>query len=140
MVTVSDLSGPGIKPKTSRVDCDVFNHYANRAEVFVSKAINRAEVFVSKANKLADFFTLSPLMLSVMLLITYRQSSRLRGARRSSGEPKFEIKQKSCYLQKRKLVNWGGAKHVDWGDNPPPPPGPSRRRPCVQNSQRISDC
>ena len=48
-----------------------------------------------------------------------RQSSRLRGAKRLSGGPKFEIKHKSRCLQKRKLVEWG-AKHVDWGGQAPP--------------------
>ena len=39
-----------------------------------------------------------------------RQSSRLRGTKRLSGGggAKFEIKHKSCSLQKSMLVNWGG--------------------------------
>ena len=37
-----------------------------------------------------------------------RQSSRLRGAKRLSGGPKFEIKHKSCFPQKSKLIHWEG--------------------------------
>ena len=33
--------------------------------------------------------------------------------------PRFEIKHKSRRLQKKKLVNGGRAKHVDWGDQAP---------------------
>ena len=46
------------------------------------------------------------------------QSSRLRGAKRLSGGPKFEIKHKSRCLQNSKLVDWG-TKHVGWGSAPP---------------------
>ena len=34
------------------------------------------------------------------------------------GGPKFEVKHNSRCLQKSKLVDWGGAKHVDWGARP----------------------
>ena len=45
----------------------------------------------------------------------------LRGPSVYPGGPKFEIKHKNRCLQKLKLVDWG-AKHVDWGGGPLPPP------------------
>ena len=43
-----------------------------------------------------------------------QQSSRLSRAKRLSGGAKFEIKLKIRCLQKSKLVDWEGGKHVDW--------------------------
>ena len=48
-----------------------------------------------------------------------RQSSRLGGPSVYQGGPKFEIKRKSRCLQKRKLVNWGGARMSIGGPGPP---------------------
>ena len=39
-----------------------------------------------------------------------RQSSRLRGAKRLLGEPKFDIKHKTA--EKSKLVDWEGQAHL----------------------------
>ena len=40
------------------------------------------------------------------------------------GGPKFEIKHKSCCLQKSKLVNWGGSMSIG-GARPPLGAGPA---------------
>ena len=60
-----------------------------------------------------------------------RQSSRLRGAKRLSGGPNFEITHNSRFLQNSKFVDWGGQACRLKGARPPGHPLAPTLKPAV---------